>query len=346
MPTDAVGRFAPRFLNAYLDSLNDYRQFYDDIAEIGNPNVGEYGMYFVPGISGTPGQMRLALPSLTRVFGAQIAIKALFIPSFSARQPIWDKYTVENTDEKLARLRADLVALLERFDRIIVTCSSNGVYDFLAVASTFPPGELESRVELAWVACAPDKYQPTKWQKFFYPLNGVETHGYEWFAYPNHNALKRFNPEVVSSFPWREGHQQRWMEKADIESRFVCYGVKWAYVSTTQLGAIAQHVSSLITRPWNAPAEVLIAENDGYWQGIPHDTILATVHKYAPQAHCVFRPGSHLSVVNPTTLTELFTNVRTRLQPHGAHDANASAPPDRLMYNRESQASRSANPPR
>ena len=326
METQAVGRYAPKFLQAYLDSLNDYRQFYDDVSEIGNPNVAQYGMYFVPGISGTPGQMRLALPSVTRVFGSDIAMKALFIPSFSARQPIWDKYTVENTDEKLAKLRADLVGLLERFERIIVTCSSNGVYDFLAVASTFAPGELESRVELAWVACAPDKYLPTKWQSFFYPLNGVETHGYEWFAYPNHNALKRFNPEIVATFPWREGHQRRWLEKADIESRFVCYGVKWAYVSTTQLGFIASHVSSLITRPWNGPAEVLIADNDGYWQGIPHETILATVRKYAPQAQCVFRPGSHLSVVNPTTLTEMFMKVRNRLQPSGSRARGVLSP--------------------
>jgi hypothetical protein len=138
------------------------------------------------------------------------------------------------------------------------------------------------------------------------------THGHPWFAYPNHNLLKRLNPETAATLHWREGHQQRTMRKADIESRFHCYGLQWAYVSTSQLGAIAAHVASLIQRPWGAPAEVLIADNDGYWQGVPHDTITSVVRKYVPQANCAFRPGSHLSVVNPTTLTEMFVNIHAR----------------------------------
>ena len=289
-------------------------------------------MYFVPGISGTPGQMRMALPSLSRVFGPRIYMKALHTPAFSASVPIWDKYTVDNTDEKLAMLRDDLVAMLKRFDRIVVMCSSNGVYDFLAAASTFAPGELEARVDLGWVACAPDHYSPTKWERFFFPLNGIVTHGYHWFAYPNHDALAMFNPEAVASFAWREGHQKRRVEKADVESRFVCYGVKWAYVSTTQLGAIAEHVASQIERPWNAPTEVLISDNDGYWQGVPRDAILSVVRGYIPQANCVFRPGSHVGVVNPTTLTELFTNVRARAHPRAALDPLAPSRGEEMSY--------------
>ncbi len=310
----AVGRFGPRFLDAYLRSLADYRAFYDDVAEIGDPRTSDLGMYFVPGISGVAGQMRMGLPSLARVFGTRMYMKSLFTPAFAASQPIWDKYTVPNTDEKLARLRDDLIAMLERFRRIMVVCSSNGLYDFLAVSSAFPAGELEERIDLAWVSCAPDHYKPTVWQNVFYPMNGVEAYGHPWFAYPNHNLLKVMNPEVAASNTWREGAQVRTVLKADVESRFWCMGLQWAYVSTAQLGDIARHVAQRITRPWEATAEVLIADNDGYWQGVSHAGIESVVRKYVPKANCAFRPGSHLGVVNPPTLTEVFTNIRSRSQ--------------------------------
>jgi len=137
-----AGRFARAFRERYLRPLRDYRFFYDDVNEIGNAATAEHVFYFVPGINGTPGQMRFVLPSLTRVFGSRIYLKALHLPEFSAHRPTWQKYTPANLDLKLARLRADLVALLARHPRITVIASSNGFYDFAAAASTFPSDAL------------------------------------------------------------------------------------------------------------------------------------------------------------------------------------------------------------
>src|SRR5678815_1375721 len=123
------GRFALRFVAAYHKSLADYRFFYDDITELGNPATADHAFYYVPGICGTPGQMRFALPSLVRTYGSQLYMKGLGATAFSATQPIWDKYTIANTDRKLEELRADLAAMLRRFDRFVVVCSSNGMYD-------------------------------------------------------------------------------------------------------------------------------------------------------------------------------------------------------------------------
>jgi hypothetical protein len=95
-------------------------------------------------------------------------MKGLGATAFSATQPSWDKYTISNTDRKLEELRDDLVAMLRRFDRFVVVCSSNGMYDFLAAAATFAPGELESRIRLSWVWCAPDAYSPTVWERVFF----------------------------------------------------------------------------------------------------------------------------------------------------------------------------------
>jgi hypothetical protein len=112
---------------------------------------------------------------------------------------------------------------------------------------------------------------------------------------------------------WREGNQQRLFDKLDIESRFQCLGFDWDYVSTSQLGAVAQHVIALISRPWEASAETLIAATDGYWQGASPEKVLATIRRYIPRARCAVRAGSHVGVVTPTNLTELFGKVRSRV---------------------------------
>jgi hypothetical protein len=132
------GIFARAFRDRYLQSLHDYRFFYDDVTEIGNADQADYVFYFVPGVNGTPGQMRFLLPSLTRVFGSRLYLQALHLPEFSARRPTWEKYTVANVQRKLTQLRADLTALLERHERVTVLASSNGFYDFAAAATTLP----------------------------------------------------------------------------------------------------------------------------------------------------------------------------------------------------------------
>lgn len=306
------GRLAPRFLAAYHRSLSDYRFFYDDVAEIGNPDLAEHAFYFVPGISGSPGQMRFALPSLLRTFGPRLYMKGLDAPAFSAALPIWDKYTIPNTEAKLEQLRDDLATLLRRFERLVVVCSSNGMYDFLAAASAFVPGELESRIQLVWVSCAPDRYSPTIWERVFFPVNGIVVNGHPWFAYPNHDLLRALNPETTNFFYWREGHQQRLFDKLDLESRFACLGFDWDYISTSQLGEVARHVISQIDRSWGGPVETLIAANDGYWQGVPRAFVLEVIRRYVPRARCVFRAGSHAGVITPTNLTELFGRTLAR----------------------------------
>ena len=161
------GRFARAFRERYLRSLDDYRFFYDDVTALGDRDDAEHIFYFVPGINGTPGQMRFVLPSLTRVFGSRIYFKALHLPEFSARRPTWEKYTIANLDRKLAQLRADLAQLLARHERVTVIASSNGFYDFAAAAGAFPPEELRERVHLIWGACAPDHFEPTPWERVF-----------------------------------------------------------------------------------------------------------------------------------------------------------------------------------
>lgn len=310
--TSPTGVFARHFRQSYLQSLRDYRFFYDDLTEVGNAAEARHVFYFVPGINGTPGQMRFLLPSLTRVFGSSLYLKALHLPEFSARVPTWDKYSPANVDRKIAQLRADLRGLLARFERFAVLCSSNGFYDFAAAVGEFDTEEIESRVQLVWGACAPDQFGSTRWEKVFFPLTGFEHEGHRWWAYPNHNAFTAFNPETSISFSWRDGGP-RPLFKADLESRFRCLGLQWDYVSPSQLGQAARHAVAQIRRPWRAPAQALVAEHDGYWQGRSRDDIEHCIRRYLPDAHCEFKPTSHLWVVNPTNVTELFERLKPRL---------------------------------
>jgi hypothetical protein len=134
------GRLAPRFIAAYLRSLSDYRLFYDDVAEIGSPDRAKYAFYFVPGISGSPGQMRFALPSLSRTFGSRVYMKGLDVPAFGTSVPVWDKYTVPNTERKLTQLRQDLTALLHRFRPIGGSLLEQWTVRFPGRCRGIPPG--------------------------------------------------------------------------------------------------------------------------------------------------------------------------------------------------------------
>ncbi len=305
-----TGRFTEAFRERYLRSLDDYRFFYDDVNSIGDPDHADHIFYVVPGINGTPGQMRFVLPSLTRVFGSRIYLKALHLPEFSALRPTWEKYTLTNVDRKLAQLRADLAGLLARHERVTVIASSNGFYDFAAAAGSFPADVLRERVHLLWGACAPDHFEPTPWERVFYPLSGFEHHGHRWFACPNHNALHAFNPETSTSFHWRDGRHRRHFVKADLESRFHFLGLQWNYVSTSQLGAAVRHVVRQVRAPLDLPAAALVAAHDGYWSGQSRDTVARTIHRYLPGCDLAFKPTSHLWVVTPTYVTELLARLK------------------------------------
>ena len=307
------GRLAAAFRERYLRSLHDYRFFYDDVNEIGNPASAEHVFYFVPGINGTPGQMRFVLPSLTRVFGSRIYLKALHVAEFSAHQPTWEKYTVPNLERKLAQLRRDLLQLLARSGHVTVIASSNGFYDFAAVAGTLPPEVVRERLHLLWGACAPDHLEPTPWEPVFYPLNGFDHQGHRWFAAPNHNALHPFNPETNTSYRWRDRWNRRRFVKVDLESRFHFLGLQWNYVSTSQLGAAVRHVVRQISGPLELPSAALVAANDGYWRGQTRDTVERTIRRYLPSCELVFKPTSHLWVVTPTHVTELLTRMQARM---------------------------------
>ena len=100
-----TGAFALQFREKYLHSLHDLRFFYDDVAEIGNAETAEHAFYFVPGLNGTPGQMRFLLPSLIRVYGNNVYLKSLHLPEFSARVATWEKYTLENISQTRAVTR-------------------------------------------------------------------------------------------------------------------------------------------------------------------------------------------------------------------------------------------------
>ena len=52
--------FQKLFKRRYLESLRFYKHFYDDIYEYGSRDDPTKVFYFIPGISGVPGQVRRA----------------------------------------------------------------------------------------------------------------------------------------------------------------------------------------------------------------------------------------------------------------------------------------------
>jgi hypothetical protein len=181
-------------------------------------------------------------------------------------------------------------------------------------------------VLLVWGACAPDRFEPTPWEHVFYPLNGFEHQGHRWFAYPNHNGLKIFNPETSHAFDWCDAGQNRRFRKADLESRFTVGGIEWDYVSTSQLSAATRYVVQQIRGPLRCPAHALVAANDGYWQGKPRPLVERTIRDYLPQVNLLFRPASHLWVVNPSFATDLFRQARRHDCCRLPDDAASTAP--------------------
>lgn len=294
------------FQENYLKTLTaSYRSFYDDFHEYGNPLTATKVIYFIPGINGTPGQIRFALPAITRMFGVNVYIKCLYLPEFSANNPVWEKYTIPNIIKKKEQIIADLTALAERFADITVVASSNGFYDFLHASPDLPKTLLE-RCMLFWTACAPDHFEPSPWEKIFYKLSGFTHNNHAWVAFPNNNLLKKLNPETSTHYHWQYGKQKKVFFKDDLESRFPCGGLWWGYASIGCFNACLRYITAQKLPPLSVKAYVLAATNDGYWQGKPQSVIQSLVDSYLTNNTLLFKDSSHLWVVTPEHVAELI----------------------------------------
>ncbi len=301
--------FNHQFRSAYLASLTHYRHFYDDFDVYGDPERAEFAFYFVPGINGTPGQVRFALPSLIQRFGPNLYLKGCFLPEFAASRPIWEKYELRNVDKKRERIGRDLREMLGRFKGIYVIASSNGFYDFYLAARGLEK-ELLSRITLLWIACAPDKFGISPWVEFFHRWTGFEHGGCKWAAVPNSNWLKRMNPETSIELAWRYADQRRTYFKEDLESRFRCFGVRWAFTSPECFNRTLD--SARGGEPIDVTTHVLAAANDGYWYGKPPGALDETLDRYLVKRQVLRRPASHLWVVTPDHLTAYLLPVGDR----------------------------------
>lgn len=290
------------FRRRYLASLDFYKSFYDDLAEYGRPEGQRHALYFVPGFNGVPGQIRFALPSLTRLLGGDLYLRCLHLPEFSARRPIWEKYTPDNVAAKRARLAADLTELAGRFETVSVFASSSGFYDFLAAYRELPEGAAE-RLRLIWVACAPDWAEESPWEAVFSALNGFDEGGFPWFCYPNANWLRFINNECTADKRWRLGPQRKTFFKNDLESRFVVGGFLWDCISIGCYNWVTAESVGASEYPIGIPAVVLVATEDGYWQGRSREVIEGVVRKYLSDAEILYRPTTHLWVTVPEHVT-------------------------------------------
>jgi len=290
------------FRRRYLASLDDYKSFYDDLAVYGDPRGKSRALYFVPGFNGVPGQIRFALPSLTRLLGGDLYVRCLHLPEFSARQPIWDKYTPDNVAAKRAKLVADVTELAAGFDEVFVFVSSSGFYDFLAAYADLPTQVLP-KLRLVWVACAPDWAEESPWEPVFYRLNGFEQRGFSWFAYPNHNWLLFINNECTADKRWQLGRQKKTFFKNDLESRFALGRVLWDYISIDCYNWHTETNLAHARPPIDIPAVVLVATEDGYWQGRSKEVIRGVIGKYLTDVDVLYRATTHLWVTVPENIT-------------------------------------------
>ncbi|NIR30110.1 MAG: hypothetical protein GWN84_12505 [Gammaproteobacteria bacterium] len=307
------------FRKRYLESLRAYRHFYDDIHEYGSPKRAANVFYFIPGINGTPGQIRFVLPSLQRIFGQALYVRCCHLPEFSATRPIWEKYTLANVDAKRDVIVSDLLELLETHGPVTVIVSSNGFYDFLYAYQTLKHRYGEPPLRVLWGACAPDRFDETVWESVFFPVNGFASNGHRWFAVPNHNWLRVVNPETTITHKWRYRDQRKIFFKTDLESRFRCLGLHWDYVSVSCFNEVLAYVLRDVRDPLQLETHALVASKDGYWQGRARDEIQACLRRYAPTIQVTFKPASHLWVVTPENVSEVlgrFTPPKRRYPTH------------------------------
>jgi hypothetical protein len=300
--------FTKKFVNAYKKELNnEYRHFYDDIDEYGNKE-SELAIYFIEGINGVPGQIRFTFPSLFKKFGRDFYVKCLYLKEFSSKSKLWDKYTLTNLEKKRKQILSDLSTLTSNHKKIIIVCSSNGFYDFLYAYQTLPESIIE-KSSLVWVSVAPDHFLPSKWGDRFYRYNGFKQNGHKWFAFPNSNLLKFMNPEVTYTHKWDYKNRKKTFFKHDLELRFKCFGLNWAYASIDCFNSMLTKIRSNVKEKIKMPTYILAATNDGYWQGKPKSDIKAQIDKYIVNKKIIYKNSSHLWVLTPDNVTELLNLI-------------------------------------
>lgn len=296
--------FTKKFIKAYQTSItSDYRYYYDDFSEYGNRDA-DTALYFIEGINGTPGQIRFALPSIIKKYGTDIFIKCLYLPEFSSKSFIWEKYTTENLERKKTQLINDLNTLARRHSKLKILVSSNGLYDFMYAYGQLDKNVIDKAV-LFWVSVAPDRFISSKCEKIFYRLNGFMHQGDKWFAAPNHNILKLFNPETTMWHNWKyKGIKKKWT-KTDLELRFKCFGIFWDFVSVDRFNHLLSYLRNGATFPITIPSYILAATADGYWQGRPSSEIQNLIDQFFVDKQVLYKKASHLWVLSPENLTEL-----------------------------------------
>ena len=307
------GWLTDTFLARYHEALFFYKNFYDDLEQVGNPETCTEAFYFIPGFNGTPGQMRFGLPSLIRNFGPDIFLKSLYLEEFSCKRPTWMKYNGPHLQLRRQKIIRDLEEMSARFPRIRIITSSTGFYDFLAVHSQVRRNGCEHI--LYWVSCAPDQVSRPVSQNVFYAVNGFTYEGNRWYAYPNQQLLRLINPECSTRKRWRHKRQRKVFFKNDLESRFFCYGLLWDY---TSWDCITQMLKNNLDeyrsngRPIELETHVMAATKDGFWDDSRPEVIEKTLDKYLLNKRVIYKPTSHLWVVTPENITDLIENRQAR----------------------------------
>jgi hypothetical protein len=295
-----------KFIKAYERSLKTYcRYFYDDFDEYGNRD-SPHIFYFIEGIGGVPGQIRFALPSLIKHFGTNIYIKSLNLKEFSSKEFIWNKYTLENINKKRDKIVSDLNNLEKKYKRITIVVSSNGFYDFLYAYGKLNKN-LIKKSELIWCAVAPDHFEKTKWENFFYKMNGFTKDGHKWFAFPNNNLLKKLNAELKMTHKWSYKGMKKKFYKNDLEFRFKHFGLWWGYASITCFNELLKHITNKSKYPIDIKSYILVARADGYWQGKSVSEIKKHLDKYLTNKKVVYKKASHLWLLMPENIDEILS---------------------------------------
>lgn len=299
---------AKQFKKAYLHSLTShFRSFYDDVSEYGSPDAANC-IYFIHGIDGAPGQARFALPAAIRLFRSDLYLKSCHTANFSSYHPIWEKYTIDRVEERVGVIAADLTRLAARHGKVSVFASSNGFYDFHAAVARLDQ-KTRDALTLFWVACAPDTFDDSGWERVFFKLNGFVHEGHNWTAIPNNNYLRWLNPEVPYRHACRAHRPKKFFYKQDIESRFFLYGSLWSYFSISRFNECLNYLKNQNREKLTIPTYVLAAEFDGYWQGRTWEGMQELIRGYIENPVFLLRPASHLWVASPPHVYALMRLV-------------------------------------
>ncbi len=293
------------FKAAYIESLKDnYSLFYDDFHEYGNRETAKHAVYFIPGLNGSPGQMRFAMPAIKKVFHNNVYIKCLFQKEFSADIPVWEKYSLDNLDKKSNTIVSDINDLLNDFDKVSIFVSSHGFFDFVNAYKT-SLHKHKNKLLLFWAACSPAQLEETKWHSPFYKLNGFNVNNFEWAAFPNIHAMQFFNKESNIKFLWRIRQQKKYLFKVDLESRFRYLNILWFYASIDCFNHYTSHAIKEFDWPLDITSYILAARNDGYWKSINESEMSSILNKYLRKPKILFKDASHLWVTTPDNIHEL-----------------------------------------